>query len=149
MSVLKDGQSATTVPFVFRSKTYTAPAGTPARDLTTEYYFQDAYALNAADIPSTSGSILDYCPGKHPSIRTQRYVFCSTPNTALCGDQYQTFPGCPLRDGLNYNTIPDGFFTARATSRDDATNFLDFDGATVTRTLKDDDGRSYLDLTFV
>jgi hypothetical protein len=126
---LKGGGSTLNVPISFFTKTY-VPPGTNQTDLTTEYYFQESYSLNINNITFTSGTINDYCPERHPLTRTQRYnTACNSSDTSRCSDQYQIWSGCQLRDTLQYSTINETFFTARASSIDDPTNFADFDGA--------------------
>jgi hypothetical protein len=101
------------------------PPANPSSNSTTEYYFQNSYNSSINNIPSTSGSINDYCPGRHPLNRTQRYFFCNSSNTNSCPNQYQTYSGCP-EYSLSYSTINETFFTARPASIDDSTNFADF-----------------------
>jgi hypothetical protein len=130
-SFLVDGEGATTVNVRFFSKTYTTPSST-TRAPSDELYFQDVYNLNINDITATPMNIDDYCPGQHPFNRPQRYFFCPLPDTSRCPNQYQTYPGCPVRDGLNYSNIPANFFNARTSTTDDANNFLEVSDATLT-----------------
>lgn len=128
--VLKGGDQTSTVRISFFTKTYTQPPTPTSRDFITEYYFQDSYTLNINNISYTNDSINDYCLGHYPITRAQRYRFCASSNTATC-NLYQVWSGCPLRDGLQYSTIPDNFFTSvLPASTDDPINFSDFTNAT-------------------
>ena len=128
-SILKGGDTTSTVNISFFTQTYT-PANVTTRDFTTEYYFQDSYSPNINNINYTNGYIDDYCLGYYPTTRTQRYRFvCASFNSSTCNN-YQVWNGCPLRDNLTYSTIPDTFFTARATTIDDSINFSDFNSVT-------------------
>ncbi|CAF2761704.1 unnamed protein product [Rotaria sp. Silwood2] len=129
-SFLKGGDSSSLVDVIFFTKTY-SPPNTNTRDSTTEYYFQSSNSPNINNIPYINISIDDYCPGKHPITRTQRYrSVCNVPDTFVCSNQYQTWNGCPSRDSLTYSTIDDSFFIAANASIDDSTNFADFNNAT-------------------
>lgn len=122
-----------TVSSVTASTFYqTASSSTTSRDRTSEYYFQTTTTPNIDNIAYVNVSIDDYCPGRYPSTRTQRYQsVCSSSDTTLCtNNQYQTWSGCPRRDSLSYSTIDDSFFSTRATSTDDSINFSDFSSPT-------------------
>ncbi|CAF0760543.1 unnamed protein product [Rotaria sp. Silwood1] len=128
-SFLKGGDSSSLVNVTFYTKTY-SPSGSNIRDFTTEYYFQNSTSPNINDITSNNITIYDYCPGRHPTTRTQRYLsVCNVTNIDLCSNQYQTWSGCPSRDNLQYSTIEDRFFIAVNASIDDSTNFADFNNA--------------------
>ena len=129
-SFLKGGDTTSTVSVNFYTQTATTSTPT-ARDLVTEYYMQYPFTPSISNISYTSGSINDYCPGRYPITRTQRYrTTCTSDDSSLCGNQYQIWSGCPFRDSLSYSTIPASFFTARITDTDDATDFSDFTGST-------------------
>jgi hypothetical protein len=97
----------------------------PARNLTTQYYFQDGYSLSSDNINYTLGSINDYCPGYHPLNRIYRY-FSSCNATSGCSNGSQTYSQCAERDTLLYSTIPTSFFISESSSTDDSANFADF-----------------------
>lgn len=127
---MKGGDTTSTVSVNFY--TATATVSTPsAADLVTEYYMQYSFTSSISSISFTSGSINDYCSGRYPITRTQRYgTTCNSTDSSRCGNQYQIWSGCPFRDSLSYSSIPASFFTARATVIDDATDFSDFTGST-------------------
>jgi hypothetical protein len=127
---LNGGGTTSTVNVNFFTKTYSAPS-TTTRDSVTEYYFKDSYTSSISGISSSSGSINDYCPGRYPITRTQRYwSTCSSSDISQCSNQYQIWSGCPLRDNFQYSAIPGSYFTALSTSVDDATDFSDFSSST-------------------
>ena len=114
----------------FLTTTYTPSTPTTHSDFTAEYYFQDS-SPTISSIPYINGSINDYCPGRHPLTRTQRYSSaCTSSNLTLCYNGYQIWSGCQQRNNFAYSSIPNTFFTASSASIDDATNFADFNNAT-------------------
>ena len=120
VAVLRDGQSDSVVNFSPFYKSYTAPSVT-SRTRGPEYYFEDPYAPSYNDIISTSGFVEDYCDGRHPVNRNQRYKFCGSGVSNNCPDGYQRY-SCPIRDDMKYATIPTSFFSVRSTSTDDPIN---------------------------
>jgi len=129
-SLLQGGGTTSTVNTVFFTQTYT-PTSSTARNFTTEYYFQDNYGQTINNITSVNAAINDYCLGYHPITRAQRYGFtCASPSNSSTCNQYQVWNACPTRDNLQYSTIDQSFFTARASSIDDPINFADFNNAT-------------------
>lgn len=120
VGVLRDGQSDSFVTLSPVYKSYTVPTVT-TRTRVPEYYFQDSYNSSYNDIISTSGFIDDYCDGRHPINRNQRYKFCGSGVSNNCPDGYQRY-SCPIRDDMKYATIPNSFFSVRLTSTDDSIN---------------------------
>ncbi|CAF1196266.1 unnamed protein product [Adineta ricciae] len=120
------GTSNTTVTINFYTKTYTASTITTPNP-TQEYYFQNSYTQSINDIPYTNDTIYDYCPGRYPASRTQRYLYVCTSFSNLCPNlTYQSWTGCPLRDTFQYTAINDSFFTARNSSTDGSISFSDY-----------------------
>ncbi|CAF0790398.1 unnamed protein product [Rotaria sordida] len=129
-SFLKGGDSTLLVNVTFFTQ-ISSSSTTNIRDSTSEYYFRIPNSPNINDISFTNGSIYDYCPGRYPITRTQRYrSVCNVTDITLCSNQYQTWSRCPLRDSLQYSEIDSSFFVAANASIDDSTNFADFKNAT-------------------
>ncbi|CAF1524626.1 unnamed protein product, partial [Rotaria sordida] len=85
--------------------TVTATSTTITIDPTTEYYFTTAATPSISTIVSATGTINDYCPGRHPTTRIQRYnSACNpSPDTSRCSNnQYQIWSGCLIGDSLAY-----------------------------------------------
>ena len=126
-SFLQGDGTSSNVTTSFFNATYTSNR-TSTTDFTGEYYFQNPTSFTINNIIPSMGNILDYCPGRHPITRIQRYQSaCVSSDTSLCNSQYQTWSGCSIRDNLTFSTIPESFYTARTSSIDDASNFAEFD----------------------
>lgn len=127
-SILATGESTSQISISLVSATYTAPTTTTTRNGNQEYYLQAPTNNSINDFTSTSIPMFDFCPGRHPIDRVQRYHFCGTPETSLCsdGNLYQTYPSCRERNSFAYSNFPDRHFYARSASTDDPTNFADF-----------------------
>ncbi|CAM4761114.1 unnamed protein product [Rotaria magnacalcarata] len=134
-SFLKGGDATSLVNATFF--TVTATSTTITIDPTSEYYFTTAATPNINTIVSAIGAINDYCPGRYPTTRTQRYSSpCTSSDTSRCSNnQYQIWSGCLIGDSLAYSNITDNFFVATAASTDDSTSFSDFNGYTSATTL--------------
>ncbi|CAF3412501.1 unnamed protein product [Rotaria socialis] len=134
-SFLKGGDASSSVNATV--STVTATSTTITIDPTTEYYFTTAATPSISTIVSATGTINDYCPGRHPTTRIQRYNSACTPSpdTSRCSNnQYQIWSGCLIGDSLAYSNITDNFFVGTSASTDDSTSFSDFNGYNVLTT---------------
>lgn len=126
-SILSNGEAGSSITPFYLTKSASTSTNLIQTDSTLEYYFQNnPPTVNL--ITSQDISINDYCLGRHPTNRTQRYFFCNS--MPACTDNYRTYTGCPSRPSLTkYAEIPSVFFNISSASTDDGTDLSEFTGA--------------------